>query len=278
MATTSNIDETLTSATANSSSIEISCIEKFPPEILLHIFSFLSDDPQQLLTAGRVSRTFRTLSNDNILWKKFEYLLGSTTVYRSPRVGKNFYRIRDAVIAQVSARKWEQKRLAEIQERRKQLAQGPKQILKSQSFTFNEKLFFLLYSQRTATHSLTTSCFLCLLLHLFQSSFSISAAYSYAITLFPLLAYLLLFVIYSVGPKGSKHWIDISYRTIDSIMTVPAFLAFSGLLMWVLNGDFMYGLNLHIVLLPFYIILILSGVFFYVWSVSFYESRNQKNK
>jgi len=225
MTTSSNIDKTLTNATANGSSIEISCIEKFPPEILLYIFSFLNDDPQQLLTAGRVSRTFRTLSNDDILWKKFEYLLGSTT-YRSPQVGKNIYRVRDAVIAQVSARKLEQKRLVEIQERRKQLAQGPKQILKSQSFTFNEKLFFLLYSQRTATHSLTTSCFLCLVLHLFQLSFSISTAYSYAITLFPLLSYLLLFVIYSVGPKGSKHWIDISYRTIDSIMTVPAFLAF----------------------------------------------------
>jgi len=240
--------------------IELSSIEKIPPEILCHIFSFLSNEPQQLLKMGAVSHTFRTLSSDNVLWKKFEPLLSD---YHLPPTRI----IRDSFITFAGIRKSEQKRLSIIQARRKQLAQGPEHILKSDIFTSTEKLFFILFSQRTAIHCLTTLCAISLLFYILQTIFSILDCA--ALTLAPILSYLFLFVIFTVGPKNSKNYADISHRTVDSIMTLPAFLILSALLLCVLKQDLFNGLNMHIVLLPLYSLLILCGVSVYVWYTSF---------
>jgi len=251
---------------------ELSNIEKLPSELLYHIFSFLSDEPQQLLTMGAVSHSFRTLSSDHTLWKKFEPLLNDyqnfhTVVKRCPAT------IRDSFIKFNGFRKSDKKRKALCQERRKQLSFGPGRMIKSNAFSFHEKFFFILFSQCTATLSLASSCLFSIFLYILQTS--LSASNSFTVTLAPILSYLLLFVIYTIGPKASKYYADLSYRTVDSIMTVPALLIFVTLFMGVMNEDFFYGLNIHVVLFPVYILAILSGFSVYIYQTSCNDKKSK---
>jgi hypothetical protein len=242
----------------NTTEPDLSPIEKLPPEISIHIFSFLNDN--SLFTLGAVSTTFRKLSSEDQLWKKYSWVQGG---HKSLKLISGPQKIRDSYIQFSQLRKIRQKENNAAIEYRRHLAQGTTKVLKSNAIPMTEKIFYLLFAKRKVIQSLVITVMLSTLISIYQVFFSDNNKIGFAA--FPILIYLISYIIYSVVSKNSKHSTELNYYMVDTLFTIPAFLLVSTLLLFVLKEDFSFELNFHIVLLPLYLLLIFSGFIIYEW-------------